>query len=253
MKWFKTEVDLIDHPKRYALEEALGTEYGLHYITLWFAYVAKYYTDGDVTEMNHRQVARSCEWNGDPDVFISALSLAGFLDISKGGNGGKRIIAHNWYQKNRRFIEENQKRKPLGNPRKTQEKPVLEENRIEEKRRESYTPEFDEFWNTTNRKGSKHKASQSWEKMTEAEASTAHEAYPKHKAMWETEETARKFQPDVVTWLNQKRWENELNVAIVKTVCAHVKANKKRDVPGGELWLCEDCGKHFTKAVNNDL
>ena len=49
MKWYKAYANLKGHRKRFRLEEKLGVDHGLHYIHLWFSYVAEYAVDGDVT------------------------------------------------------------------------------------------------------------------------------------------------------------------------------------------------------------
>lgn len=139
MKWYKAYANLKGHPKRYRFEEALGVDHGLHYIHLWFSYIAEYAQDGDVTSFSKKEIAKACEWQGDPQMFFDALSVGGFVDKVKGGDGGSRLIAHDWFQENERYIKENEKRKPTGNPRVTRKKPALEEKRIEvreEKRKE---------------------------------------------------------------------------------------------------------------------
>lgn len=150
MKWFKLYADLQHHQKRYRLESILNTDYGMHYITNWFCFVCRYAQDGNLSHVTKPELARSCEWKGDPDLFWEALVSAGFIEPS-----GNTWVVHGWTEEHNRFIEENARRKaiktsvvkkntvgqawkseenkqekrPEGNPSVTQVK-----NRIEEKK-----------------------------------------------------------------------------------------------------------------------
>ena len=122
MQWFKLYADLQHHPKRYRFEELASTEYGLHYLTAWFGYVCRFAPSGDVTGFTPREVARACEWKGDAQVFWNALLGAGFIEKTKKG-----YCSHDWYEENGRFIRENEHRKPVGKPRVTLGKPLLQD------------------------------------------------------------------------------------------------------------------------------
>lgn len=139
MEWFKVYADLKGHPKRYRFEAAAGTKYGMHYIVAFWSYVCKYAPDGDLTKMTPAEIAGACEWQGDAQIFFSALIESGFIDETKKG-----FIVHDWVEEHKRFIDENKRRKedkkPKGYPRvtqglpaKTQGQPLLEEKRREEK------------------------------------------------------------------------------------------------------------------------
>ena len=131
------------HPKRYKLEDALGTEHGLHYIHLWFCYVAEYAQDGELDHMTKREIARACEWSGDPGVFYDALMAAGFIEFVDG-----RLVAHDWYEENARFIKENKKRKqPKEDPQMTLGKPVLQDSTIQDSTKPSTPAQVEECYN----------------------------------------------------------------------------------------------------------
>jgi hypothetical protein len=71
---------------------------------------------------------------------------------------------------------------------------------------------FDEFWKLYPRKVSKRVAQKMWERMTKDEQQAAVEALPVHIKYWRLKETDADFIPHAATWLNQGRWEDELDL-----------------------------------------
>ena len=68
---------------------------------------------------------------------------------------------------------------------------------------------FDEFWLAYPRKTAKATALKSWARLIKTEQVKAMEALPVHKKQpgWIKDPT---YIPHASTWLNQKRWEDEL-------------------------------------------
>jgi len=71
---------------------------------------------------------------------------------------------------------------------------------------------FDEFWKLYPRKVSKRVAQKIWERMPKEEQEAAFEALPVHIKYWRLKETETEFIPHAATWLNQGRWEDELDM-----------------------------------------
>lgn len=71
---------------------------------------------------------------------------------------------------------------------------------------------FQDFWAKYPRKVSKRVAEASWKRMTAQEQSDALEAIDQHIQYWKLKETASEFIPHPATWLNQGRWEDELDM-----------------------------------------
>jgi len=69
-------------------------------------------------------------------------------------------------------------------------------------------PEFDEFWDTYPRKSAKAKAQTSWNRLGKSERLKALAALPAHCTMWGRGDPS--FIPHGSTWLNGKRWDDEL-------------------------------------------
>jgi hypothetical protein len=75
-------------------------------------------------------------------------------------------------------------------------------------------PTFNEFWVLYPRKISKRVAEKSWSKMTPQEQSDALEALPNHLEYWKIKNTETEYIPHPATWLNQGRWEDELDMTV---------------------------------------
>jgi hypothetical protein len=75
-------------------------------------------------------------------------------------------------------------------------------------------PTFNDFWVLYPRKISKRVAEKSWSKLTAQEQSDALEAIPNHLKYWKIKNTETEYIPHPATWLNQGRWEDELDMTI---------------------------------------
>lgn len=82
---------------------------------------------------------------------------------------------------------------------------------------------FQDFWAKYPRKVSKRVAEASWKRLTAQEQADALEAIETHVQYWKLKETASEFIPHPATWLNQGRWEDELDMT--------VKEQKKPELP----------------------
>jgi hypothetical protein len=71
---------------------------------------------------------------------------------------------------------------------------------------------FEEFWKLYPRKVSKRVAQKIWERMPKDDQEAALEALPVHIKYWRLKETDTEFVPHAATWLNQGRWEDELDM-----------------------------------------
>ena len=74
---------------------------------------------------------------------------------------------------------------------------------------------FNEFWKLYPRKVSKRVAEKSWNKLSPLEQADALEALPNHIEYWKLKQTSAEFIPHLATWINQGRWEDELDMTVV--------------------------------------
>ena len=82
---------------------------------------------------------------------------------------------------------------------------------------------FDKFYALYPRKQGRRAAEKSWQRLSSLEQQDALEALPNHIEYWKLKQTEKEFIPHPATWLNQGRWEDELDM--------EVKKNKKPDLP----------------------
>ena len=69
---------------------------------------------------------------------------------------------------------------------------------------------FDEFWRLYPRKTGKAQAVKAWSKLKPGDHDHAIGILPEHVAYWHRNDTATQFIPHPATWLNGRRWEDEL-------------------------------------------
>lgn len=100
--WIELHDTLPDHPKLACLADALGvsrvTAMG-HITTLWL-WSARYCEDGNLTRYGARSVAEGAKWDGDPEVFVSALVKSRFC-IAENNNA----IINGWAEYIGRLME----------------------------------------------------------------------------------------------------------------------------------------------------
>lgn len=72
---------------------------------------------------------------------------------------------------------------------------------------------FEAFWKMYPRKVAKRVAEKIFSRMSREDQSAAIEALPAHIRYWQLKETSSEFVPHASTWLNQGRWEDELDMA----------------------------------------
>lgn len=71
---------------------------------------------------------------------------------------------------------------------------------------------FEQFWDAYPRKTAKAKAEGAWKRLSATERTNALEALPAHRRSW----TDPQFIPHAATWLNGKRWTDELKTTTNK-------------------------------------
>ena len=71
---------------------------------------------------------------------------------------------------------------------------------------------FEQFWQHYPRKIAKRAAQKAFDRLTKQEQSDAVEAIEQHLAYWKLKGTEMDFIPHASTWLNQGRFEDELDM-----------------------------------------
>ena len=70
--------------------------------------------------------------------------------------------------------------------------------------------DFDVFWSGYPRKVGKTKAQRVWVRLSKADRVAALRALPEHVSLWRVRQVAAEFIPHPTSWLNGRRWEDEL-------------------------------------------
>jgi hypothetical protein len=75
---------------------------------------------------------------------------------------------------------------------------------------------FNEFYSLYPRKQGRRAAEKSWDRLTHNEQEDAFNALSNHLEYWKLKQTEKDFIPHPATWLNQGRWEDELDMEVKK-------------------------------------
>lgn len=95
---------------------------------------------------------------------------------------------------------------------------------------------FEQFWKQYPRKIAKKAAERVWKRMTASEREAALQAIDKHAEYWRLKETSQEFIPHPSTWLNQGRWDDELDMS---RKLNKQEALEARNQAVGEAWLAK--------------
>ncbi len=73
---------------------------------------------------------------------------------------------------------------------------------------------FTDWYQAYPRKVARADAEKMWKRMSPADQAAAIEALPKHIAKWLHDGTEKQYIPHPATWLNGKRWEDEIEIEV---------------------------------------
>ena len=73
---------------------------------------------------------------------------------------------------------------------------------------------WEDFWELYPRKVGKKVARTAWAKLTSQQKVVAMTALPNHLQYWKQKETDSEFIPFPATWLNQERFEDEIDLTV---------------------------------------
>lgn len=242
MAWVPSHQELAHHPKTLRLARSLNasipTTIGhLHLLWHWALGMAP---DGDVSKYDPEDIAVGSQWVGDPAVFVEALikcgpgGSAGFLDpdltlhdwaeyggrYSRRSEAGKKAAAKRWHSD--ATCDGNAS--ALG----TQWVGNAEERRGEEKDTSSSTPAttrsrrgsssgddgFGGWWELYPRKVARAEASKAWAKALRSRPTSSVDLLTtrlrRQIVIWRDEGRQADKIPHAATWLNNRRWEDDV-------------------------------------------
>lgn len=87
--------------------------------------------------------------------------------------------------------------------------------------------DFERFWGQYPRKVGKEKALKVWGRLSRGDRNDALWALPRHVALWEQKQVAREFIPHPTSWLNGRRWQDDIDGELQTS-----KVQPSRSAPG---------------------
>ena len=211
MEWIESHTNLGDHPKvaELCFELMIKKHEAIGHLTLLWHFAMKYsWRVGDLSRFNPRIICQAVGWDKDPDTFINGLRTSGWIE--KDG-----IVLHNWLKYAGKLVKD----------RLYQENRRLSATKTDSSRQSSVTvpystiPKttttplgFEAFWNNYPKKIGKGAAERAWKKIPHSkqhlEKIMGAVAAQSRSEQWLKD--GGQFIPHPATWLNQKRWEDEI-------------------------------------------
>lgn len=247
MAWIQVHQTLKDHRKVYSVADALDVDpaHALGLLVSFWLWALDNAPSGSLDGISNRMIARAAQWNGNADEFAEALKTADLLDET--ADGGLEL--HDWQEYTGSLIEKRESEKirsrnrraaakekaagatettagqTTGRPQDDRQKTDgrVEKSRVEYSRVDiegnntplppnAQTERFAAFWKLYPKKQGKGAAEKAWKKIKPTAELfdtivTAVEA-AKLSEQWQRENG--RYIPNPATWLNQKRWEDDI-------------------------------------------
>jgi hypothetical protein len=198
-----------------------------------------------LSSLSNNRIRQELGASGSVAGWVTELVEAGFITVEKSGQRNKfTLMAAPWESLAARKCEPAEKRSvdepadyrpvtdrlPAGNQPKNghieeqvvhqlenhpfslfqsdQENQSSTEEHLSGKKDETVT--FEQFYEIYPRKASRSDAQRAWDKLKPDQKQLAMDALPIHIAYWDRERTEKDFIPFPASWLNKKRWEDEI-------------------------------------------
>lgn len=104
MAWLESHQSLLQHPKTKRLSRLLGvsqvTAIGHLHVLWWWS--LDYAQDGSLAKYHPDEIADAAMWEGDPELFVSALLDSGFVDE-------EGLELHDWLDYAGKLVDQKQK------------------------------------------------------------------------------------------------------------------------------------------------
>ena len=249
MAWIESHQGIERHPKTMKLSISMGWDIDqtigkLHRLWWWCIDFAP---DGNVSRHSADMVALAVGLSIDQgEKFISSLLESGFLDRISVKKQKNVYLIHDWLEYAGRYLRDTKYKR---NPEKVHEIIRLHSSVVSRQSadnqpkvsRKSAVPTnqpnqptsdaFEKFWMAYPRKVSKATALKAWIKINPENGiiEKINLALDAHKKSEQWKKDGGQFIPHPATWLNQRRWEDELQPA--KQGDPGLSAPKMRD-PG---------------------
>lgn len=97
-----------NHPKTYALAEALGIRraHAVGILEMLFHFTAQYAPEGDIGKYSDKRIAAAVDWPGKPEKLMEALTTTGWVDTYTNTHSGVGRSVHGWSEHADRSVKQ---------------------------------------------------------------------------------------------------------------------------------------------------
>lgn len=160
------------------------------------------------------------EW-GRFEVVLNSLETKGICDVSRLRNGDVTLLSRRMSResnalklhalRSEKYRESNRLRQIRARSKVSDAVVTHEKSEVRSQNIYPIVPfEFETFWKTYPRKEAKHNALKAWNKIDFSVQGTKEKLLAGVAAWKETDQWKKGIIPHPATWLNQKRWEDEI-------------------------------------------
>ncbi len=223
MAWIEFHDDVWEHHKTERFADALGLPlvYAVGHLTsLWTFVLRNAWRDANLEPWGDRGIERGARWVGEPGKFVTAARECGILDGS---------VVHGWLERAGKLVQDrlyNEERKKNAVIRRKTDAtvPNLTQPNPTVPNQQDPMVGFEAFWTLYPRKTAKQAAAKAWKKLQAEEVLQVRikAAVASHALSDQWTKDGGQFIPHAATWLNQKRWEDELKAGSSRGVGAAV-------------------------------
>ena len=249
MAWIEAHDTLREHPKLYHLANALQItrETAVGHLMFFWWWTLTYAPTGRLEAFTVHQLETAAGWHGPPGAFIDAMVASRLLDVAEPCTGlakptcdmaeNKSLCVHDWWDfcgelVKQRLRRMKAKRRTMRHvlPSMSHKTPATVPNRTVPNRtvpnHQERVARFEVFYAAYPKKKARSRALKAWLKLSPSEhltatilaavsAATTSEEWRKDKGQWI---------PHPATWLNDRRWEDQLGDATKPAALAALEA-----------------------------
>ena len=223
MSWIESHVELGEHPKLtelcfyLAIEkyEAVGHLHLLWHFTLKYAW-----RDGDLRRFTPRVICEAVGWKKEPETFINALRQTGWIE-----KDGMQV--HDWLSYAGKLVKDRlyneiRRNTPLNAVKSRKTTATLPYPTLPNQKNKDMLTPFNTFWELYPRKTAKQPALKAWSRIR-FEEGLFEKVVAAVVAQKDSKQWREGFIPHAATWLNQKRWDDEVQPVKQETPWDQVK------------------------------
>lgn len=249
MAWIESHQELWQHPKTRKLSRLLGISVPAavgHLHGLWY-WALSYAQDGVISRFDAEEISDAVLWDGDPQAFVDALVSSGYADSTQEGielhdwyeYAGKLMDKRECQKVQARLRKQRQRTQqeteiadssdhvtrdtcvtvrdmsrchaPTNQPTNNNP-PIAPKGESDAQKRDIQEQRFTEFWRRYPKKVGKAAALKAWKKI-HPDADLFSQILRKIDEATSCEQWQRdggRFIPNPATWLNQGRWDDEM-------------------------------------------